>query len=121
MINIINKESVQEWLESYNSAVPVAETAFPPRDANGRPNRVRCPFIVYLDDVTTEGGDFNNMVRFHDLDIEFYTEDGKDSAFTSWLYDTGLHFTRMQSYLPTEQLYMSTYSLEDSLTEKEAT
>ena len=103
MISRIETETVKAWLEQYNSAVPVAETAFPPRDADGRPRDIKIPFIVFLDDVTV------------------YSEDGDDSAFTEWLYDTGLHFTRSLSYIQNEQLFMSVFDIDETLFEKEVT
>lgn len=121
MISRIETETVKAWLEQYNSAVPVAETAFPPRDADGRPRDIKIPFIVFLDDVTTDGGDYDNAVRYHDLSIEYYSEDGDDSAFTEWLYDTGLHFTRSLSYIQNEQLFESVFDIDETLFEKEVT
>ncbi len=119
MIPRVNAASIQAWLESYSSAVPVAETAFPPRDANGKANRLRVPFIVYIDDIEPEGGDLTNLVKLHSVDIEYYSETGDDSGFTKWLYDLGLKFTRTKTYIQNEQLFLSIYSLNEILIEKE--
>lgn len=119
MIPRVNAISIQAWLESYSSSVPVAETAFPPRDALGKANRIKVPFIVFLDDIEPEGGDLTNLAKLHDVTIEYYCEDGNDSGFTKWLYDAGLKFTRTKTYIQNEQLYLSTYSLNEILIEKE--
>lgn len=119
MLPRLNSNSIQEWLEGYNSAIKVAKTAFPPRDSAGKANRINVPFIIYLDDVEPEGGDYNNMARLHDLTIEYYSDDGADSDFEAWLYATGLKYSYDQSYVQQEQLFLSTFSIDEILIEKE--
>ena len=117
MILPINKDTIKSWLEEFG--LPVAREAFPVRDANGIPNRVNVPFIVYSDRIDSDGSDLHNFYRTHSLTIELYTEDGDDSDFEQWLFNQNIKYSCDQTYVATEQLYDSIFTLEDDLIEKE--
>ena len=108
----------KSWLESYDSAVPVAETAFTPRDEAGRPRRIHSKFIVFHDDQDADGADLSTDYIAHDLTIELYTKDGNDRAFRDWLLRQDIHFQRRLIWLPTEQMFESIFYLTDTVHEK---
>lgn len=105
--------SIQEWLESFGE--PVAETAFPPRDKKGNPNRISAPYIVYLDNADVDGSDDCNLFTSHDLTIERYSKDGNNARFDSFLWRSGLHFSRSKKWLSSEQLYMTVYNIKEEI------
>lgn len=118
MIIPIKYNSIQQWLESYDSNIPVAREAFPVRDEDGLPNRVNVPFIVFRDYVESDGGDLTNMLRAHSVTIEYYSEDGDDEEFEAWLYRQDLRYSAEQTYVSAEQLFESIFKL-DTFYEKE--
>lgn len=118
MILPIKYSSIQLWLESFDSSIPVAREAFPVRDENGIPNRVSVPFIVYRDRIEPDGGDITNLMRAHDVTVEYYSEDGDDEVFEHWLYNQNLKYSAEQNYLNTEQLFESIFNF-DTFYEKE--
>ena len=102
-------ETVQEWLESFGD--PVADTAFPPRDKNGKPNKISAPFNIFLDKSETDGSDDANLYTLHDLTIERYTHTTNTADFERFLYRSGLHFIKSRTWLKDEQLFMTTYDI----------
>lgn len=106
------------WLESFDAAIPVAETAFSPRGSDGRPRRVSAPFIAFFDDYDADGSDLDVEYIEHDLTIEMYTLDGADKPFRNWLLRQKIHFKRRKTWLPSEQMFMSVFYLTDSIFEK---
>lgn len=108
--------NIQTWLESLNH--PVADTAFPPRTPTGAPQNISVPFIIYLDRQTVEGSDDKNLVIFHALQIEYYTETRNVSDLRDLLVSSGLHFTEETSWIKEEQLFMTLFDITDDLVEK---
>lgn len=111
-----NNTGIEAWLSSLNH--PVAETAFPPRDATGKVNKITAPFIVYLDKEEVSGSDDENFIISHDLTIEYYTKDKNTSDLRELIINSGLEFTSVTSWLATEQLYMTVFELSDVIIEK---
>ena len=101
--------TIQEWLEGFGD--PVADTAFPPRDKKGKPNKVSAPFNIFLDKSETDGSDDANFYTLHDLTIERYTQTSNTAEFERFLYRSGLHFIRSRTWLPSEQLFMTVYDI----------
>ncbi len=109
--------TIKQWLESFGK--PVADTAFPPRDGKGRPNKITVPFIVFLDNAKTDGSDDCNLFTLHDLTIEYYTNTSNTDDFNKFLYDSGLHFEMSRQWLSSEQMFMTVYDIADSIITKE--
>ncbi len=110
-------KDIKLWLEEFNE--PVADTAFPPRDKDGNPKEISVPFIIFLDDISSDGADGENNYTVHSLGIERYTSDGNDLPFDNFLKKSGLHFEKSKSWLKDEELFMTVYSLTDDIIIKE--
>ena len=87
--------TIQQWLERFGK--PVADTAFPPRDGKGRPNKITAPFIVFFDNAKTDGSDDCNFFTLHDLTIEYYTNTSNTDDFDIYIDD--LDFSELISDL----------------------
>lgn len=104
--------TIQEWLEQLGE--PVAETAFPPRDENGKPTKLPSSYLVFLDEIETDGCDESNLYSAHDLTIERYHPRGDNRKLECFLWKSGLHFRRgPKQWLPSEQTFMTPYYITD--------
>lgn len=82
-----------------------------------------CPFICfYFENSADFMADNENYQRIRPLTIELYT-DNKDfsleNTIEAALAANGLSYTREESYLSSEQMYMVTYMTEIIITEEE--
>lgn len=77
-------------------------------------------YVVYMDDVSTDGSDEGPALYAHDITLELYTvkPDGQaEAAIEAAITAAGLQWTKQDLYwLETEQLYQVIY--EFSYTEK---
>lgn len=106
--------SIKEWLEQLGE--PVAETAFLPRDENGKPTKLPSSFIIFLDEIDVDGCDESNLLSAHDLTIERYHSHGDNRKLECFLYKSGLHFKRgPKQWLSTEQTFMTPYYITDTI------
>lgn len=82
-----------------------------------------CPFICfYFENSADFMADNENYQKIRPLTIELYT-DNKDfsleNTIEAALAANGLSYTREESYLSSEQMYMVTYMTEIIITEEE--
>lgn len=70
-------------------------------------------YVVWLDDITTDGPDGLPLIYRHDVTLELYEskpDDAAEAALEAALAEAGLHFTKQDRYwLQTEQLYQVIY------------
>lgn len=81
-----------------------------------------CPFICFFfEDSNDLAADNENYQKIRPLSIELYT-DNKDFALEqsveSLLNDNGLYYTREESYLNSERMYMVTFTTQIVITEE---
>lgn len=106
--------TIQSWLETLGE--PVAETAFPPRDENGKPTKLPSSYIIFLDEIDVDGCDESNLYSAHDLTIEHYSPRGDNKKLECFLWKSGLHFKRgPKQWLPAEQLFLTVYYITDTI------
>ena len=100
--------NIKSWLEQ--TGEPVAETAFT--------KQMQAPFIVYLDDTSSRGHDFGNLLTVHNLTIEHYTEDGNDESVVDLIETAGIHYEKERQWLSKEECFLTLFYL-DEILEKE--
>ena len=87
------------------SGLPYRRARFPKPPADS--------YVVYLDDVTTDGPDGYPSVLQHDISIELYEaapDDAAEAAIEEALMAAGLQWTKQDRYwLETEQRYQVIY------------
>lgn len=71
-------------------------------------------YIVYMDDITTDGPDGHPWIRQHDITVELYEnkpDDAAEAAVEAAISAAGLNWTKQDRYwLQTEQLYQVLYN-----------
>ena len=103
---------IKAWLEKAEE--PVAETCFPP----GK-NVPPLPHIIFLDNADSGGGDMRNLLTKHNLTVERYSETNKYNAALEALFnDTGLEFTREQTWIPGDDMYETIYTIKTPIIER---
>lgn len=89
--------------------LPTADTAF------ARPQKL--PFVIFIDRPTTDGDDFNQRIKTHDLAVELYAEriDRENEEKLEKLFDNmNWRWTRDREYLPKpEDCFVTVYEIEN--------
>lgn len=100
------------WLEK--AGEPVAETCFPPGDAPP------LPYILFLDNMDSGGGDMGNLLIKHNLTVERYSETSEYNASLEALFsNSGLKFSREQIWLPDpDDMYETIYTIKTPILER---
>lgn len=105
-------QDIKSWLEA--AGEPVADTCFPPKEAPP------LPYIVFLDEITREGGDMRNLAYRHSLTVERYSDtDGYNTALEALFDAQALKYTKEKQWLNDMECYMTTYDLQTDLIERE--
>lgn len=104
---------IKTWLAQ--AGEPVADTAFTPGDAP------ELPYVCFLDSVTRGGGDTENLIRYHALTVERYSEANDDNAKLEELFDEkAIKYKKEKQWLDDDQgnCFLTTYDFESLLTER---
>lgn len=106
---------IKVWLEQ--AGEPVAETCFPP----GTPGKdvPNPPYICFLDSADRGGADMRNLLTKHNLTVERYSDTSEYNSKLEALFDAaGLEYAREQTWLTTEDMYETIYTIKTPIMER---
>lgn len=88
------------------SGIKFRETRFP-KPPTG------CAYAVYMDDVDTDGPDYESRIFHHDITVELYSpkpDPTAEAALEAAIKAEGLHYRKQARYwIQEEQLYQTIY------------
>ena len=104
---------LKAWLDEATGE-PVYETTAPPSS-----DRYELPCVVFIDVVERSGSDDQNMITYHTLTIERYSEDGaKNAGLEAALDEKGLHYNREPLWISDDEMYEEVYQLLTDIIER---
>lgn len=103
---------IKAWLSG--AGEPVADTCF-------RPGKTpKMPYINFLDAVERTGSDMKNLMSRHSLTVERYSESDDYNTALEALFDAkALEYKRERQWLSDESCYMTTYTFQTDIIERD--
>lgn len=104
---------IKGWLKEATGE-PVYETAAPPAS-----DRYELPLVVFIDIAERSGADDQNLITYHTLTIERYSEDGERNAgLEAALDEKGLHYNRELLWVSDDEMFEEVYQLQTDIIER---
>ncbi len=93
---------IKNWLETTD--INTADTAFK--------KKTELPYIVFLEDTSTNGSDDTNLMALRDVNVEFYSSKisrTNEKKIESLLDDKGFEYKKSRIWLEDEKCFQTIY------------